>query len=100
MASPGGRPARAANAATAGATSARIWPATAMPSRTRAGMALRGGAGGAGGFRLEALQRVRLSEHDELVARAHHGLRLGIELHLAVLPLDADDDDAVFLPQV
>ena len=38
MPRPGGRPARAVNASTAGRTSLRICWATAAPSRSRAGM--------------------------------------------------------------
>ena len=48
----------------------------------------------------ELLQRIRPPEHDELVAGADGGVRLGIELHPPVLPLNADDDHAEPLPQV
>src|SRR5689334_3547516 len=92
MPRPGGRPARAANAATCGASSARIAFATATPSSVLADMRLR--------LVLELLQRVGSAEHHELVARPHHRLRFGVEFHLAVLPLDADHNHAEPVAQV
>ena len=46
------------------------------------------------------LERLRAPEHDQLVAGPDRGVGLRVELHPAVLPLNADDDDAVALPQV
>src|SRR5262245_30032168 len=98
MPRPGGRPALAVNAATAGMTSARIWLATAVPSRTLAVM--KGSYGGGRGFRLQPLQRVGRTEDDQLVARADRGFGLRVDIHPPVLALDADDDHAVALAQV
>src|ERR1700682_5603423 len=102
MASPGGLPVRAVNAATSGATSARIWLATATPSSSRAGMRATSLGLGPWPRRLsfKTLQRVGAPEHDQPVATADGALRLGIELHASVLMLDADHDHAEPLTQV
>ena len=52
------------------------------------------------GLGLEPLQRFGPAEHHELVAGADRRVRLGVELHAAVLPLNADDDHAEPLAQV
>src|SRR5690349_18177900 len=92
MPRPGGRPACAVKAATRGASSLRIRSATTTPSRTLAGIRCR--------LALELFQRIGAAENDQLVAAAHDRFRIRIEFHLAVLPLNTDDDDAESLPQV
>src|SRR5436309_455953 len=87
MPRPGGRPARAVNASTAGRTSLRICWATAAPSRSRAGMLWRS-------LGLELLERFGTAQHHELVACANGGVRRRVEFHAQILPLDADDYDA------
>src|SRR6476646_205633 len=92
MPSPGGRPFAAVNAATAGATSARIAVATATPSRTRAAMS--------SCLRFEPPQRFGPAEDHELVAAADHRVGFGVECHAQIAALKADDDHAETLAQV
>src|SRR5262245_36259824 len=107
MPRPGGRPTRAANAAAAGATSARIWFATATPSSSRAvklpaqsAICNLQSAISSHRLCLELLQRLRMTEHDELVVRENRRVRLRVEFHALVRTLNADHDHAESLTQI
>src|SRR3954454_17644066 len=100
MPRPAGRPTRRGESTAAGATSARIWFATAAPSSSRAVKLPTQSASctqsaicnqsaictlqSAISFHrlgLELFQRLRVAEDDELVARENRGVGLGVELH-------------------
>src|SRR5689334_704358 len=95
MPSPGGRPARAVNACTAGIAPARIAVPIAVPSSSRALTLSRPAAG----RQFERLEAVDAAEDDEVVSRANRRLGLGVEFHASVGAADADDDDAEALTQ-
>src|SRR5712691_4969220 len=67
------------------------------PSRrgcARALALLHGRRGPTASLGFETLERFRAPENDQLVAAVNQRVRLRIELHVPVLALDPDDDDA------